>query len=273
MNALCCILLCIAQSAVLESQHAEYTLVNRVLTDYSMIASDAGANIYVISGDLLLKYPPESNTPQNCNLKKHGRPSWLNIDGTNRAVIYFNDNRKVIMLDSLLNESVKPFYLDEIGLFEASIAAGSSDNGLWFYNHAFNAIVKVSRDYGIALKPIELEKHFKYETLATWLVDDNNILYVNEPSSGIYLFNGRDGRFITFHNIHGIFDFQVIHENIYFFRDGYLHMYNQKSRKVYEIEIPFEEQTLNAHWHDQYLILFRNDGFSVYRKNSFLNNN
>jgi hypothetical protein len=247
---------------------AQFSLIYDIPLKYSFITSDNEANIYAVSDDYIYKYSPENRVPVLFSLKKYGSPAWIDASNPRFLVLYFMNLRELIVLYSETLTIERELILDNTGFFDISLVSSSADQGLWFFNKAYNAILKVNQKNAIAIKPIELDKFINTGYSVTFMQDYNNILYVNAPPKGFYLFNGINGKLQTKIDIPGVFDFQVRNGNIVFFRDGALHQYETAFHKLSEIDIPLLPNTLNVHWQENYFIVYHIDGFSIYRKDN-----
>jgi hypothetical protein len=261
------IFLLLSIGAINTKLSAQFSLIYKISLNYSLVTSDNEANIYAVTDQYIYKYKPDNKSPELFSLKKFGAPpAWIDASHPKFLILYFVNLREVIILDSESMTIERQLLLDNTGFFDISLLTASVDNGLWFYNTSYNAILKVNQKNAISIKPIELNKFINPDYSITCMLDYNNILYVNAPPKGLYLFDGANGKLQTKFDLAGVFDFQVKEGNIIFFRDGILHKYQPSLHKISEIDVPSIPNAWNIHWQKDYFIVYHSDGFSFYRK-------
>lgn len=231
--------------------------------NHSWFSCDPYKNIYAVSEAKFLKFSPPYDSCISYNLQKDGIPSFIDINNLNEIVLFFQNSRKVILLDSSLNELVRPFYLDELGMYEISMIFSSKDGGLWFYNYLNNCLTKLNKNFLPVIRAINLNPYFQSPNYPNFIVTLEDRIFINVPSNGILVI-GQNGEYNTAIQLHGLIDFQVDSKIIYYYRDNIIYCFNFKTLKTKKIYIPYEPDILNAYFHEKQLILLKKDGFSIY---------
>jgi hypothetical protein len=230
---------------------------------YSWFNCDLNKNIFAINGTKFLKFAPPYESPVSYDLQKEGFPDFIDVSNVNEIVLHFQNPRKVILLDSALKELIRPFYLDEIGLYDVSMISASADGGLWFYNYLNNTLTKLNKDFMPVVRTLDLDKYFQAPNTPNFITTFENKIYLNVPSNGILVL-GSNGDYITAIHIQGLEDFQIDGKIIYFYRDNIIYCFNIKTLKTNKIYVPNESGIINAYFQKNQLIVLKKDGFSVY---------
>ena len=241
----------------------QFTKVYSCQLNHSWFGCDPYKNIYAVSESKFIKLSPPYTESQSYDLQKEGNPSFIDVNVPNEIVLYFEDYNKVILLDSSLNEIIRPFYLNELGMDEVSLIFATNDKGLWFYRNYNNSLTKLNKDFLPVIRSLSLNPWFQLPTEPNFVTSFENRIYVNVPSNGILVL-GQNGEYRTAFQLPGLEDFQVSHDAIYFYRDNVIYCFNFKTLKTNKIYIPFETDILNAYFHDNQIIVLSRDGFSIY---------
>ncbi|MGC9342022.1 MAG: hypothetical protein ACP5E3_04935 [Bacteroidales bacterium] len=216
--------------------------------------TDIQSNIYFIEDKSFVRINPDSKCRREFDFKYHGNNLIYDVSNPNYFALYFKDSRKVVLLDSNLNKVVRPFYIEEVGLYEISHVLASSDRSLWFYNFDKNYLVKLNQDFIPVVKTETLFDLSGKMVFPNFFSIFTNEIYINLPASGILVLD-YTGRYKTFYNLTGLVDFQVIGGSIYYYRDRLIHRFDRVRREKFEIEIPEVSKVINAHYHSDRIII------------------
>jgi hypothetical protein len=244
----------------------QFEKVTEVQLKCSFLTSDSEMNIYAISEGFFLKYPPPYTRGYHYNLAKHGKPDNIDVYSGDRVVIYFQNDRELIILGDTLEEIIRPIYIEELGMNEISLVFSSEDNGLWFYNSYNNSLTKLNDNFVPVIRSVNLNKFFEYPKAPSFMLSFKNNIYINIPSTGVLVLDV-NGNYKTGMVMPGLIDFQMDGEFICYFRDNIIYRYHPSSHKTDKVYIPMIPDVINAHIYRDNLILFRPNGFSVYKNN------
>jgi hypothetical protein len=164
----------------------------------------------------------------------------------------------------MFHEIARPFYLEELGMYEISMIFSSNDGGLWFYNYLQNSLIKLNKNFLPVIKPVSLNPYFQAPNCPNYISILEDKIYINVPSNGILVL-GKNGEYLTAIQPRGLVDFQVDSKIVYFYRDGIIYCFNYKTLKTKKIYIPDEPNILNAWFYEKQIIVLKKDGFSVYQ--------
>jgi len=239
---------------------------NRIYTaqlDHSWLNCDSHRNLYAVSENRFLKYSPPYDSSIFYSLLDEEKPSLIDLSNPNRIALFYQSTRKVILLDSNLNELLRPFYLDELGMYEISLISASNDNGLWFYNYQNNSLSKLNSNFLLAVRFVNLNSYFQAPSFPNFIMSLDEKLYINVPSTGILVI-GQNGTYQNAIQLRGLIDFQIENNILFFYRDHIIYCFDTKSLKTKKIYTPNEPDILNAWFFKNQIILQKKDGFSVY---------
>jgi len=230
---------------------------------YSWYNCDSHKTVYAICGSKLFKYSPPYITEKIFDLEKDGLPSYIDVNNSNKIVLFYENSQKIILLDSALHKIERPFYLEELGLFEISMGFVSNDMGLWFYNYLNNSLTKLNSSFLPIMPSINLNPYFQLPHVPNYIVSSADKIYINVPSYGILVIN-QNGIYLTAIQLRGLVDFQVENDIVFHYSDNTIYCHQIKTLQTRRIYIPEEPNTLNAWYYRNQIIVFSKEGFSVY---------
>jgi hypothetical protein len=220
----------------------------------------------MISEGKFIKYPPPYDSAFHYDLPLDGLPGFIDTNNPYETILFFQNTGKVILLDSSLNELIRPFYLEEIGMYDVSMIFATRDKGLWFYNFINNSISKMDKKFSLINRSLSLNTYFQYPNHPNYIAEFEGKIYLNIPSNGILVL-GANGEYQTAFHLPGLIDFQIDRKAVYFYRDNIIYCYNYKTLKFKRIYIPYESGILNAWFFEDQILVLKKDGFTVYNHN------
>jgi hypothetical protein len=159
-----------------------------------------------------------------------------------KVIVFYQEFSKVLFLDNTLSERGKPIFLMDFGLEQATLVCNSYDNGMWIFDRSNFSITRFDKTLFETNKTENLNKVFGIDLNPNILIEKNNILYLNDPLHGIFMFDNFGG-FIKKIPILSIKSIQVTGREIIYHRDNQFYKYNFDSFQEIPVETP--EQNLS----------------------------
>ncbi len=258
--------ICFLLSALIASPlFSQFEKVVEFDHDRTWFSSDYQGSIYFINDDSLVKIIPPYHHFFSYHFRTNEIPEYIDVSNPHQIVCYFRTNKQVILLDSVLNTVLRPFYLDEIGLYDIDAIVSSKDMGLWFYDGFTNRLTKLDKNFIPVIKPVDLNRYFSRPHKPSFLTEYTNSLYIDVPAVGILVLHA-NGHYKTAFNVEGIPDFQVLENSIYYYRDNIIYKMDMTTLKKSRIYLPAEPDILNAHYHSGYRFIQTKRKIIVYKE-------
>jgi hypothetical protein len=224
--------------------------------------TDILGNVYLRKGEELKKYNQDGKLLNPYSDKSLGRIT--SVDATNflKLVLFYRDFSKIMFLDNMLAPSTEPIQLQKFQYEQATLAASSHNNGLWLYQQFEFQLVRLSQNLKKTHETPNLMQLLGHPINPNFLMEVNNVVYLNNPETGILLFDiyGTYSKTIA---IKGLTEFQVIEDKIVYFKNGVLKSYHLK--KLEEVEIPLPEvNPINVRIEKNRLYLLTKDACFIY---------
>lgn len=259
LRQLCFLLL----SAIPVCGSAQFKEKLSVKLEHTWLTCDENKTVYAISSGNFIKLPYPYTSKTEFELPEKEFPGFIDTDIPDKLVLYFFESHKIVLLDSLLKEKMRPFYLDELGLSDISMIFASPDDGLWFYNLPNNSLTKLNHNFMPVARDIKLSAYFQYPNAPNYVRIFENKIYFNVPSNGILVL-GPGGNYITAMQLRGLMDFQIDNKAVYFYRDGILYCYNLSNLKIKKIYLPGKQKIINGWFFENEIIVETEAGIAVW---------
>jgi hypothetical protein len=255
----CCFLL-------LAMQQPEYRMVANIPTTAYYLTTDNLGNAYVMTNSHdLNKYKSDGSYLTTQNFKASGLMTSVDVSNTLQVNLFYKALNKVIILDNVLAFRGE-VQLRNLGIIQATACARSFDNGLWVFDASDLLLKKIDKD----LKQITEQSANvrllveKGTTLAPdFIVDDASRVYVNNPETGILVFD-IFAQYIKTIPLKGLNHFQVNGQELIYYKDGKLYSYNLRTSIQTTRELPDTTDVLDARLEKDRLYLLKKNGLTLY---------
>ncbi|MFA7380890.1 MAG: hypothetical protein WC150_10525 [Bacteroidia bacterium] len=230
------------------------------------LTTDNLGNAYVMTtGHDLNKYKPDGSYSTTQNFKANGSITSVDVSNTMQINVFYKPLNKVIILDNVLAFRGE-LLLRNLGITQATACARSFDNGLWVFDASDLLLKKIDKDLKQVTEQSPNVRLFveKGKTLAPdFIFDDASRVYVNNPETGILVFD-IFAQYIKTIPVKGLHHFQVIGNELIYFRNNHLQRYNLRSSIQTVLQLPDTTDLLDARLEKERLYLLKKNGLTLY---------
>jgi len=196
--------------------------------------TDKLQNVYVIdSNNRVHKYGPDGREQFHFNNNTRGALTYIDPTDPFNLLLFYPELQVVAILDRTMNET-GVLELFTAGIFNATAIGLATDNNIWVYDQAAFRLKKVGQNGEVLVQSDNLSALLDAPPKATQLLANNNIVYLNCPGQGIYVFDN----FGQFHQLLPYPDVQSVQ-----LQDGKLILYGDHRVRAYNPET-LQEQVL-----------------------------
>lgn len=193
---------------------------------YDYFTSDNLGNIYLVHEDELIKYLPNGKLFARYSNLKLG--SITSVDATNplKILLYYRNFQQIVFLDNQLSVNSTPISVEKLGYEQADLVCAGSNNSFWIYNKQNSELIRFDQ-FGRKITATGNLRQVLNEGLnPDFMMEHNNLLYLNSPASGIFVFDvfGAFSKLVTLRGLHS---FQVSDDQLFFQRDTLICRYDQ----------------------------------------------
>ncbi len=194
--------------------------------------TDKLQNVYLVDdNNRVYKFGPDGAEQFHYNNNTRGQLSYIDPTDPFNLLLFYPELQAVATLDRTMNETAL-LELFTAGVSNATAIGLAIDNNIWVYDQAAFRLLKVGPGGKVLLRSDNLSALLQSPPQATQLLANNNLIYLNCPGQGVYVFDN----FAQFHQrlpFPDVASLQIL--------DGKLLLYEQGQVRVYNPETLREE--------------------------------
>jgi hypothetical protein len=252
----CCLLL------LLSFHPDDYTLIKNIPFTGVSFTTDNLGNSYVIAENQLLQF--DSKGRPKASYSENNLGSLRAVDASNpmKILTYYPDFTQINILNSKLALQ-STINLRRLGIMQPTLICNSNNEGYWVFDLQDFQLKKVNLDLQVKFESGNISQNVGYDILPDFLVEADNSVYLNNPSTGILVFDlyGTYYKTIPLKNLKS---FQVIGDELLFVDQNKLISFHLKKLEEREILLPPHDSLRNARIEQKELFLLTTGSLSFY---------
>lgn len=241
---------------------AQYPLLIEIPVKADYFTSDNLGNTYVINEHEIFKYLPNGKLFNRFSNIQLGNITSVDASNPLKLLLFYRDFSKIQFLDNQLAESRGVISLQNLGLEQSTLACTSFDNGFWVYDQINFSLIRFNQAFNKVQEAKYINQNIGYEPQPTFMLEAGDWLYLNNPATGLLVFDIFGTYFKTI-PLRGLSRFQVIGENLIYFKDKKLFTFSLKTLQENQIPLPDEEIKM-LRVEKEKLIMLTSDKIKVY---------
>ncbi|OFY82632.1 MAG: hypothetical protein A3F72_11970 [Bacteroidetes bacterium RIFCSPLOWO2_12_FULL_35_15] len=219
---------------------SKFKLITKIESDTNLFTSDNQGNIYLIKENELAKFDKTGKQLYKFSNKNFGNIDFVDASNMFKILVFYKNFSQVLFLDNTLSSTGDPVSIDKIGFEQAQLVCTSHNNGMWIYDQQNFELVRIDQNLEKTQQTGNLNVLLNINLQPVNLLEYDNKVYLNNPSTGILIFDiyGTYYKTIPIKNME---QFQVISDWIYFISERKAKAYNIKTTEEKEFEMPLTE--------------------------------
>jgi hypothetical protein len=234
MKKLLSILLLISASAFSQSK---FSPVKTLDVESDFFTSDNQGNVYAVKGNELTKYDNTGKQLYKYSNKNFGNISFVDASNMLRVLVFYKDFLQVVLLDNTLSITGDPINLEKVGFQQTQLVCSSHNNGLWVYDQQNFELIRFDQDLTKTQQSGNLVSVLNIELQPNYLLEHDNKVYLNNPSTGILIFDVYGIYYKTI-PVKNAGAFQPIGDWVYYIENDKAKAYNIKTTEEKEFNMP-----------------------------------
>lgn len=227
------------------------------------LSSDEFGNAYIVTGDQTLwKYQPDKDSTLSFNRISFGELKSLDASNPLRLLLFYQKFSKIVVLDNMLSPK-REIELKKMNLWNVAAMGHSADGNIWVYDESEAKLFKINDLQQKVIQSNDLRQESNTVPSPQSLVEKEGIVYLCDSLNGIYTFD-RQGRFLNLLPLRGIQKLQVIDDQIIFFKEGQLFVYQKKTFQLNRIQLPEVSDVLDVRVERERLFLLFSDRLDIF---------
>jgi hypothetical protein len=227
-----------------------------------LLVTDRLSNAYVVVENQLLKYDGKGNPKGNFSKNNSGNLTFIDASNPMKILLFYPDYARIILLDSKLAIQSE-VDLRSININQPITICNSGEDGYWIYDREDDQLKKIDNNLKIVFQSGNLTQVVGYQMQPSMMAEDNGFVYINNPSTGILIFD-RYGTYYKTLPFIELKNFQVINKDLLFIKDNRLFRYESNSLEQKEILLPENDSIKDVRIEQHELYLLTNDSLKFY---------
>jgi hypothetical protein len=222
--------------------HAQekFQLLSTIQGSWDFFSTDNQGNIYAVKDDELIKFSRKGKELYRYSNKQLGKISAVDAGNMMRVIVFYREFSQVVFLDNTLSVNGEPLSFDKLGFQQVNLVASSFNNGLWIYDQQNSSLLQLSSEYQVAQQTQNLNALLNTELQPVSMVEYDNRVYLNDPESGILVFDIYGTYYKTVPAKKATF-FQPLRDWVYYLKEGRIAAYNLKTTEETSFDLPASE--------------------------------
>ncbi len=220
----------------------DYKLTKTIPLKGSFMTTDPLKSAYVINEkNQVIKYDSVGNRIGFFSENKFGPLHSIDAKTPFNIMLFYKEQGTVITTDFRLNKK-RMYKLTSVGIDNVAAACMSHDNYIWVYDLDDNRLKKIDNNYKVIYQSQDVLSLLGEAVIPNFMMEKDGLIYVNVPDVGIIMFDIY-GTYYTSASVTDIGkkdlqSFQVLNNQILYYEQGLLNIYNVFTREPQAIRIP-----------------------------------
>ena len=231
-------------SCILLSTVSSFSLLNSFDTKANVVAVDNFRNFYTASNNGILKFSPEGKFLNRYEEFRYGKIGMIDASNPMKILVFYPDFMTVVTMDRFI-APINTYNFFQLGYQNISAVASSTDGRIWFYDNIDFKLKKIDEAGKVFLESQQLNVLLEKAPNPNFMIERDRKVYLNDTSIGIMVFDifGSYSKTIP---LRGLTKFQVLQDEIVYFKDNQLNSYNPLTLELKSLPLPDTTDVLSA---------------------------
>lgn len=218
----------------------KFHLLTTIPVEANFFTSDIQSNVYVVKSNELIKYDKSGKQLYKYSNKNFGNIDFVDASNMLKIVVFYKNFSEIVFLDNTLSLTGEPINISTIGFQQVQLVCSSHNSGIWLYDQGNFELARINQDLEKTQQTGNLSVLLNVNLQPDYLLEYDNKVYLNNPSSGILIFDiyGSYYKTIPIKDIHR---FQPLGDWVYFISGKKVNAYNIKTTEEKQFEMPVPE--------------------------------
>lgn len=215
-------------------------LLYRIEEEHESFRVNELDNLYLIDGVEIRMWNKQGKHQFNYSKNRLGTISDVDLSRSLKPLVFYSSLSTLVVLDNTLSVQGQPVDLSQYGLDQAELVCNSVNSRYWFYDGARNELIRTDRSFRTVDRSGDLVRLLNMRIDPTHMVEFRERLYLNNPSTGILVFDNFGSHLKTI-PIKNAEHFQITSDRIHFMRGGNFYHYNRTTHETKRVQLPLED--------------------------------
>jgi len=220
-----------------------FELIRQLQVTGTSITSDYLGNVYAINDNEIAKYSSTGSLISSFSDKNAGTITSVDASNPLRVQVFYQDFGQIIYLDDVLSVIGSRISLLEQGLDQATLSCSSWDDGIWLYDPQDFELKRLGSDLRLSHQSGNVNQLVGIEANPNFIIEKNNFVYLNNPLTGILVFD-QFGTYYKTLPVIGIERFQVSADQVFYLQEGKLISYNMRMFQYADVPVASDDDVI-----------------------------
>jgi len=164
-------------------------LIKEIPIEAQQVTNDQLGNTYVVADNHIYKYSRAGDLVQKYSNNNFGQITSIDATDPYKTIVFYQDFRHIIILDNMLSDNASPIDLQFTQFDQPVLACRAYNTGIWLFDQLLNDIYRLTLKLETVQSTGNLSQVLGYQVLPNYMTEYNNLLYLNNPESGILIFD------------------------------------------------------------------------------------
>ena len=211
-------------------------LHKRIYIQGNYFTTDNLGNCFLVDKNEITKYDGNGNVFNKFSIKAFGNIESIDATNPMKLMVFYKDFSKIIYLDNTVSLNGNPIDLEDYNLTQSKLICVSHSDGIWVYDQQKFALLRLDQSLTVVQNTSNLNQLLGLELNPNFMCEYNNSVYLNNPSSGILVFD-IFGTYVKTIPLLNLEKFQVTNDAVYYMKDNKAIAYNLKTTEQIEIKL------------------------------------
>lgn len=223
--------------------------------------------VYTVDGETLTKYSSKGEKIQSYSNSKFGKITSIDTNNPLQILIFYKDFNQIILLDNTLSQIGNSISLDELNVESAEVVCSASNAGFWVFNSINSQLNYFDKNLKLIHKGIDIRPFNKTENTPNFILERNNLVYLNMNGNEIFVFDSF-GNYKRTISLKIKDSFQIFDSKIYYFENQSLLCYSADLHQTDTLNIPQNTNIKDVKIELNQFYVLENGKICIYRKYS-----
>ena len=214
-----------------------FIIERRVYAKGNFFTADNLGNFYLVGKDEISKYDANGNVFNKFSIKAFGNIESIDVSNPMKILVFYKDFSKIVFLDNTLSLNGSMIDLEENMLNQSRLACYSYNDGIWVYDQQKFELLRLDKNLSVSNNTGNLNQLLGIDIVPDFLTEYNNCIYLNNPSTGILVFDVYGTYLKTIPLLH-LRKFQISNQEILYIEDSAAVSYNLTTKEISRTFLP-----------------------------------
>jgi hypothetical protein len=240
----------------------DYTFLKSIPFANAAFTTDHLGNAYVIAENQLFRF--DSNGKPEATYSENNLGALRFVDASNpmKILLFYPDFMQINILNSRLALQ-STISLRPIGINQPGLICNSGIDGYWVFDRQDFQLKKIDLNLQVKFESGNISQNLGYDIQPNFLVEADNYIYLNNPATGILVFD-LYGTYYKTIPVKDLFSFQVIADELLYVSKNKLISFHLKRLEEKEILLPPHDSLVSARIEPKELFLLTTASLNFY---------